>query len=202
MLFCVKLAFRNLRRSEIKKNKHQEKWFHKDSAFQTKDDLNVPLIMYNLTPNIVSLPVYSVSLPPHHQNMTFTVHDLSPSRDYEVWLSAISEAGPGANASTTFTTKHQLNLGMTLCFKLLFLLFLFLLLPGVASLGWNGWYKIGIISYFSNNDCFSLFSQFSWYHLWPQLQLWYFVCALVIHYSGETIILNLLSCNGCTEGRN
>lgn len=58
--------------------------------------------------------VYNVSLHPDHQSMTFTLSELSPSRDYEVWIRAITEAGPGANVSTTFTTKHSQNLGFLL----------------------------------------------------------------------------------------
>uniref|UniRef100_A0A3Q0RLQ6 Fibronectin type-III domain-containing protein n=1 Tax=Amphilophus citrinellus TaxID=61819 RepID=A0A3Q0RLQ6_AMPCI len=45
--------------------------------------------------------VYNVSLYPNHQSMTFTLSELSQSQDYEVWIRAITEAGPGANVSTT-----------------------------------------------------------------------------------------------------
>ncbi|XP_030590717.1 interleukin 12 receptor, beta 2a, like [Archocentrus centrarchus] len=58
--------------------------------------------------------VYNVSLYPNHQSMTFTLSELSQSQDYEVWIRAVTEAGPGANVSTRFTTKHSQNLGFLL----------------------------------------------------------------------------------------
>ncbi|XP_029912967.1 interleukin 12 receptor, beta 2a, like isoform X2 [Myripristis murdjan] len=55
--------------------------------------------------------VYNVSVLPRHGNLTFLLKHLSPSRVYEVWLRAVTVAGPGANATLKFQTAVQWAFG-------------------------------------------------------------------------------------------
>lgn len=51
--------------------------------------------------------VYNVSASPQHENRTFELPRLSPGQEYEVWIRAVTVAGPGANATASFKTKHR-----------------------------------------------------------------------------------------------
>lgn len=39
--------------------------------------------------------------------------DLSPEQEYEVWIRAMTAAGPGENTTLSFKTKRQEYIGMT-----------------------------------------------------------------------------------------
>ncbi|XP_051905350.1 interleukin 12 receptor, beta 2a, like isoform X1 [Hippocampus zosterae] len=51
--------------------------------------------------------VYNVSAQPQDENKTFELPNLSPGQEYEVWIKAVTKAGPGANVTTSFITKQQ-----------------------------------------------------------------------------------------------
>ncbi|XP_040919211.1 interleukin 12 receptor, beta 2a, like [Toxotes jaculatrix] len=51
--------------------------------------------------------VHNVSASPQHKNWTFELNHLSPSQEYEVWIRAVTGAGPGENATVKFKTKQQ-----------------------------------------------------------------------------------------------
>ncbi|KAM8824631.1 interleukin 12 receptor, beta 2a, like isoform 1-T2 [Synchiropus picturatus] len=55
------------------------------------------------TPN----DVHNVSAVPHNENRTFELKGLSPGRNYEVWIKAVTVAGPGANVTAKFKTKSE-----------------------------------------------------------------------------------------------
>lgn len=57
--------------------------------------------------------MYNVSVTPDAGNMTYTLTGLSPAQEYEVWIRAVTAAGPGSNVTTTFKTKHSEDFGMT-----------------------------------------------------------------------------------------
>ncbi|XP_049925815.1 interleukin 12 receptor, beta 2a, like [Epinephelus moara] len=50
--------------------------------------------------------VYNVSASPQQENMTFKLQDLSPGQQYDVWIRAVTAAGPGANSTMKVKTKH------------------------------------------------------------------------------------------------
>ncbi|XP_070778526.1 interleukin 12 receptor, beta 2a, like [Enoplosus armatus] len=51
--------------------------------------------------------VYNVSASPQHGNKTFELPHLSPGQEYDVWIRAVTVAGPGANTTTRFKTKNH-----------------------------------------------------------------------------------------------
>ncbi|KAF7658629.1 hypothetical protein LDENG_00010260 [Lucifuga dentata] len=51
--------------------------------------------------------VYNVSASPPHENKTFVLQHLSPGQEYEVWIRAVTVAGPGASTTQRFKTKDQ-----------------------------------------------------------------------------------------------
>ncbi|XP_023126588.1 interleukin 12 receptor, beta 2a, like [Amphiprion ocellaris] len=51
--------------------------------------------------------VYNVSASPQHEKMTFKLQDLRPGQNYEVWIKAVTVAGPGESVSTRFKTKSE-----------------------------------------------------------------------------------------------
>ncbi|KAL6102798.1 uncharacterized protein ACO6RY_02336 [Pungitius sinensis] len=51
--------------------------------------------------------VFNVSVSPQQKNQTFELPGLSPGQDYEVRIRAVTPAGPGANETTKFKTKHH-----------------------------------------------------------------------------------------------
>ncbi|XP_031168540.1 interleukin 12 receptor, beta 2a, like isoform X1 [Sander lucioperca] len=51
--------------------------------------------------------VYNVNASSQHENKTFKLLHLSPGQEYEVRLRAVTAAGPGANATAKFKTKHH-----------------------------------------------------------------------------------------------
>lgn len=56
--------------------------------------------------------MYNVSALPQHENETFQLLHLSPGQEYDVWIRAVTAAGPGENATVTFKTKHHEYFGM------------------------------------------------------------------------------------------
>ncbi|XP_044036321.1 interleukin 12 receptor, beta 2a, like isoform X2 [Siniperca chuatsi] len=72
--------------------------------------------------------VYNVSASPQHENKTFELLHLSPGQEYEVWIRAVTVAGPGENTTTRFKTKHHED------FALLILVLLGLIILGVICL--------------------------------------------------------------------
>ncbi|KAM4598137.1 interleukin-12 receptor subunit beta-2-like isoform 2-T2 [Polymixia lowei] len=62
------------------------------------------ILLYQI--GVDSKEVYNVSVHPRHKNMTFLLEHLNPGQDYEVWISAVTEAGTGPMASTRFKTKE------------------------------------------------------------------------------------------------
>ncbi|XP_018527468.1 interleukin 12 receptor, beta 2a, like [Lates calcarifer] len=54
--------------------------------------------------------VYNVSASPQHKNWTFELKHLRPGQEYEVWIRAVTRAGPGENTTTTFKiTQHDID---------------------------------------------------------------------------------------------
>ncbi|XP_022071259.2 interleukin 12 receptor, beta 2a, like [Acanthochromis polyacanthus] len=53
--------------------------------------------------------VYNISASPQHEGMTFKLQDLRPGQDYEVWIKAVTMAGPGKSATKSFKTKKSEN---------------------------------------------------------------------------------------------
>ncbi|XP_069569648.1 interleukin 12 receptor, beta 2a, like [Brachyistius frenatus] len=51
--------------------------------------------------------VYNVSASPQHKKHTFELLHLSPGQEYQVWIRAVTVAGPGENVTTRFETKHH-----------------------------------------------------------------------------------------------
>ncbi|XP_061702901.1 interleukin 12 receptor, beta 2a, like isoform X2 [Syngnathoides biaculeatus] len=54
--------------------------------------------------------VYNVSASPQDQNNTFELQNLSADQEYEVWIKAVTKAGPGPKVTTSFITKQQHHL--------------------------------------------------------------------------------------------
>ncbi|XP_015240402.1 PREDICTED: interleukin-12 receptor subunit beta-2-like [Cyprinodon variegatus] len=46
--------------------------------------------------------VYNVSVTPDHEGMTYKLSDLSPGEEYQVWIRAVSKAGPSPKVTRTF----------------------------------------------------------------------------------------------------
>ncbi|XP_078140932.1 interleukin 12 receptor, beta 2a, like [Centroberyx gerrardi] len=72
----------------------------------------------------VDQQVNNVSASPQHDNMTFVLEHLRPGQEYEVWTRAVTEAGPGANATTRFKTKDQEAFGYIIHLLLLPVVFI------------------------------------------------------------------------------
>uniref|UniRef100_A0A3Q1F2G0 Interleukin-12 receptor subunit beta-2-like n=1 Tax=Acanthochromis polyacanthus TaxID=80966 RepID=A0A3Q1F2G0_9TELE len=53
--------------------------------------------------------LYNISASPQHEGMTFKLQDLRPGQDYEVWIKAVTVAGPGKSATKSFKTKKSEN---------------------------------------------------------------------------------------------
>ncbi|KAM9346053.1 granulocyte colony-stimulating factor receptor-like [Symphorus nematophorus] len=51
--------------------------------------------------------VYNVTVSSQHGNKTFVLQHLSPGHDHEVWIRAVTAAGPGENATTRFKTRPR-----------------------------------------------------------------------------------------------
>lgn len=62
--------------------------------------------------NNLFLLVYNVSAAPQHKNGTFKLKLLSPGQEYQVWIRAVTGAGPGPNAVIRFKTKQLENYGI------------------------------------------------------------------------------------------
>ncbi|XP_071383964.1 interleukin 12 receptor, beta 2a, like isoform X2 [Centroberyx affinis] len=71
----------------------------------------------------VDQKVKNVSASPQHDSMTFVLEHLSPGQEYEVWMRAVTEAGPGANTTTRFKTKDQEAFGYKLVLVLVAVIF-------------------------------------------------------------------------------
>uniref|UniRef100_A0A146XXN1 Interleukin-12 receptor subunit beta-2 n=1 Tax=Fundulus heteroclitus TaxID=8078 RepID=A0A146XXN1_FUNHE len=50
--------------------------------------------------------VYNVNATPDHGSMTYKL-DLSPGQEYTIWIRAVTVAGPGEKATTTFKINHH-----------------------------------------------------------------------------------------------
>ncbi|KAM9746232.1 interleukin 12 receptor, beta 2a, like [Menidia menidia] len=55
--------------------------------------------------------VYNISVTPEMGDNTFKLPDLNPDQNYEVWIRAVTAAGPGANVTTRIKTMHQQQFG-------------------------------------------------------------------------------------------
>lgn len=44
--------------------------------------------------------------------MTFELQHLTPGQEYQVWIRAVTAAGPGENSTTRFKTKDDENYGI------------------------------------------------------------------------------------------
>lgn len=54
-----------------------------------------------------------MSAPPLDQNkMEMVLQHLNPGQEYEVWIRAMTAAGPGEKATLRFKTKHQEYIGI------------------------------------------------------------------------------------------
>lgn len=51
--------------------------------------------------------VHEVPVSPQHESQTYELQDLTPNQEYEVWIKAVTKAGPGANVTTRFNTKRE-----------------------------------------------------------------------------------------------
>ena len=71
------------------------------------------LLLVNLTLHNVSLLVYNVNASSQHESKTFKLLHLSPGQEYEVRIRAVTAAGPGANTTAKFKTKHHEDFGIT-----------------------------------------------------------------------------------------
>ncbi|XP_057716558.1 interleukin 12 receptor, beta 2a, like isoform X2 [Corythoichthys intestinalis] len=71
--------------------------------------------------------VYNVSASPQDGNKTLELLNLSANQEYEVWIQAVTAAGPGANVTTSFITTQPEHLELKSKSHLL----AFLLLPAI-----------------------------------------------------------------------
>lgn len=55
--------------------------------------------------------MYNASTSPQYENGTCELNHLSPGQEYEVWIQAVTAAGPGARATARFKTKQHENYG-------------------------------------------------------------------------------------------
>ncbi|KAM9785003.1 interleukin 12 receptor, beta 2a, like [Syngnathus typhle] len=56
------------------------------------------------------MAVHNVSASPQRENKTFELANLKPNQECQVWIKAVTEAGPGANVTTSFITKQPEHL--------------------------------------------------------------------------------------------
>lgn len=56
--------------------------------------------------------VKNVSAHPQLENRTITLDDLKENHDYEVWIKAVNQAGPGPNNTVVFKTLSSENIGV------------------------------------------------------------------------------------------
>ncbi|XP_061557199.1 interleukin 12 receptor, beta 2a, like isoform X2 [Phycodurus eques] len=70
------------------------------------------------------MAVYNVSASPQDENKTFELLNVSADQEYEVWIKAVTEAGPGDNVTISFITNQQQHLQLKLKSHLLSLLIL------------------------------------------------------------------------------
>nr|XP_046270741.1 interleukin 12 receptor, beta 2a, like isoform X2 [Scatophagus argus] len=68
--------------------------------------------------------VYNVSAFPQHENKTFQLKSLTPGQEYEVWIKAVTEAGPGEIATARFKTTLNESFAY---FRLVGIMFLLLI---------------------------------------------------------------------------
>ncbi|XP_054615193.1 interleukin-6 receptor subunit beta-like isoform X2 [Dunckerocampus dactyliophorus] len=54
--------------------------------------------------------LYNVTYSPRNTSHTFELLDLNPDQEYEVWIKAVTKAGPGPNVIARFKTKQQEHL--------------------------------------------------------------------------------------------
>ncbi|XP_035471460.2 interleukin 12 receptor, beta 2a, like isoform X1 [Scophthalmus maximus] len=74
--------------------------------------------------------VYNASTSPQYENGTCELNHLSPGQEYEVWIQAVTAAGPGARATARFKTKqHENYVGLKR--TMLALLFLGICIPAL-----------------------------------------------------------------------
>ncbi|XP_070704071.1 interleukin 12 receptor, beta 2a, like [Pempheris klunzingeri] len=76
--------------------------------------------------------VYNVSASPQHGNRTFKLLHLNPGQAYEVWIRAVTAAGPGENVTTRFSANNHedyahltpalvgISVAVMICFIVLF----------------------------------------------------------------------------------
>ncbi|KAM4717096.1 interleukin 12 receptor, beta 2a, like isoform 2-T2 [Anableps anableps] len=51
--------------------------------------------------------VYNISVTPDHGRKTYKLRDLSPGQEYEVWIRAVTAAGPSEKVTTTFKINNH-----------------------------------------------------------------------------------------------
>lgn len=68
-------------------------------------------LVTNFTSNYFSFLVHNASASPQHEN-TYKLEHLNPEQNYEVRIRAVTAAGPGANATAKFKTKHREDYGI------------------------------------------------------------------------------------------
>ncbi|XP_026181536.1 interleukin 12 receptor, beta 2a, like [Mastacembelus armatus] len=69
--------------------------------------------------------VYNVNASLHHDNTTFQLKRLSPGQEYDVWIKAVTKAGPGPNVTILFKTKqHDNDVHLILILPVVVVLFL------------------------------------------------------------------------------
>ncbi|KAM4530641.1 interleukin 12 receptor, beta 2a, like isoform 2-T2 [Odontesthes bonariensis] len=83
---------------------------------------NGRILYYQIGVN--SQKVYNISGTPHHGNKTFRLQDLNPGQDYEVWIRAVTAAGPGEISTKTFKTLRQKKFDLIPVFVVIGLLLL------------------------------------------------------------------------------
>uniref|UniRef100_A0AAV2KEU8 Fibronectin type-III domain-containing protein n=1 Tax=Knipowitschia caucasica TaxID=637954 RepID=A0AAV2KEU8_KNICA len=59
--------------------------------------------------------VYNVSGYPQMENRTYVLTNLAEDHDYEVWIKAVNQAGPGPNTTVQFKTLSTDNIGRFIC---------------------------------------------------------------------------------------
>ncbi|KAM6905336.1 interleukin 12 receptor, beta 2a, like [Xenentodon cancila] len=64
-------------------------------------------VILNYLVGIQKPKVYNVSVTPEHGNKTLELKNLSPAHDYEVWVRAVTAAGPGVKVAKTFKTEQS-----------------------------------------------------------------------------------------------
>nr|XP_057905419.1 interleukin 12 receptor, beta 2a, like isoform X2 [Doryrhamphus excisus] len=78
--------------------------------------------------------VYNVTHSPQDTSQTFELQDLKPDQEYEVWIKAVTKAGPGPNVIVRFKTKQQERLHAQSHILALLLLVCLLVILGCLSI--------------------------------------------------------------------